>query len=497
SDFQEELVKSNSIYKELPIYYANSACSKFARVKYESKTGVKLILSEIDNDRNRLLSSIYKYPQKAIFIIDDWLTNDLSTVERRKKESQLQNILNLKIDSKLLFFLVQDYYLSNKVSTMIPSLKYSLPTASVINQQKAVKKISSKLGKNDSLALLGLSRRQIKLAIDLWENTDEPFYQFIHSFKVQQYRDLGLEFIATPDVETAGGLNLLQQYFQTIASLNEEIAADYKLAPPKGMLLLGVPGTGKTLCAKFAAFSLGYSLMAFSWSNILGAENSDRALSNILEIADTIDRVVLLADDFDKGFTGWKEGGKSMRLSQKLLTWMQEHTSRVLMIATVNRIGLLPAELKRRFDDGGIWFLDLPSMGEMQQVFKIYLGQYFPAQFGNNSNPWSDRLWYKLLMEYRGSTPVEIKNAVIRCATEKYCNLSTQEKLDRVSLSVTVEDLLAQLKQFVKSIDRDGEDLQSIRNDAHNFKPASSADETIFALKKETMFEYNPHILEH
>ena len=94
---------------------------------------------------------------------------------------------------------------------------------------------------------------------------------------------------------------------------------------------MGPPGTGKSLCAKLAAKALGYPLLGLSWGNVLGADNPDRALAQILEVADCLDNCVILADDFDKGFTGWTEGGASRRLSQRLLTWMQEHTSNALI----------------------------------------------------------------------------------------------------------------------------------------------------------------------
>ncbi len=487
-----------------PIYYWNLGSDRFDKVTFSSRENINFTSTKIRVDEDNLLSVLTDDENEGIFLIDDWLTDDLSSNILRKKESQLQNFIRKNNSSKtpkIVFFLIQDYPLSDKLSAILPVLKYSLPSAAEIHSL-LVKKVAKFSPRHRELldldfarmSLLGLSRGSIRYALDLYCCSDQKFEDLIYNYKVAQFRELGLEFIAAPDLERAGGLDLLQEYFQVIAQLNDISAVNYGLSPPKGMLLLGVPGTGKTLCAKLAAKILGYSLMGFSWSNILGATNSDRALSTILEIADKIDFCVLLADDFDKGFTGWSDGGASMRLSQKLLTWMQEHTSRVLMIATVNRIGLLPPELKRRFDDGGIWFVDLPSMGEMQEIFKMYLAKYFPEQFSRD--PWTPRQWYKLLKEYSGSTPIEIKNAIVRCATSKYCNLSSPDRAARTPITVSVEDLLAQLEQFVKSIDRDGEDLRGIRNSGSLFKRASSPDRSIFVREKQSMFDYQPHQLE-
>ncbi len=485
------------------VYYANAGKSRFQRL---TKRG-ELLASDISANVENTLEEIIAYKEKAVFLIDDWLTKDLSAKEKRIKEAQIQNFLAAQgiINSeKIVFFLITDYQLSGKISTLVPVLNYSLPKTEEIESILIKKLTRSKrelLRKISPLkvtkSLLGLSRGEIRYAIDLFMNSNESLENVAYKYKISRFRKMGLEFIAEPDVEMAGGLDLLQGYLKKISQLYSSSAEKYDLSPPKGMLLAGVPGTGKTLCAKLAAFQLGYALMGLSWSNILGADNSDRALSQILEIADTIDRVVLLADDFDKGFTGWNEGGVSMRLSQKLLTWMSEHQSNVLMIATVNRIGLLPAELKRRFDDGGIWFVDLPTLGEMHSIFKIYLQKYFPEQYARTNHlMFSDREWYKLLKEYSGATPVEIKNAVIRCATEKYCALTELEKNKRVPYFVTLEDLLAQLKQFVKSIDRDSEDIRAIRNSSQIFKRASSPDNSIFVREERSMYDYELHELE-
>ncbi len=368
----------------------------------------------------------------------------------------------------------------------LPSASCLLPSDAFSQQQQL--RLDNKQLNRLSVACAGLRRGEIDNALRTYfvlASSPEHLAELIINFKVNQLRDLGLEFIAEPDVQTAGGLDLLQEYLKKVVKLNETGAFKYNLRPPRGMLLLGPPGTGKTLSAKLAAKALGYSLLGLSWGNILGNENPAALLRKILEIADSLDRVVLLADDFDKGFTGWQEGGVSRRLSQMLLTWMNEHTSHVLMIATVNRIKLLPAELKRRFDDGGIWFVDLPDMGALYEIFHIHLAQYFPHQFGDNQNPWSDRQWYSLLKRYRGATPVEIKNAIARCATDFYCALSEEQRQSGVvEPKITLSELIAQLDQFQMASIRDSEDIMEIRNTAYYARPASSLDNSKFAIPR-------------
>lgn len=351
------------------------------------------------------------------------------------------------------------------------------------------------------IACQGLPRGEIDLTLKTHtslSNDVEELAKLVLSYKAKQLRGIGLEFIAEPDIDTAGGLDLLQQFLsETVVKLNEPSAKKYNLRPPRGMLLMGPPGTGKSLCAKLTAKALGYSLLALSWGNVLGSDNPDRALASILEVADCLDKCILLADDFDKGFTGWEEGGVSRRLSQRLLTWMAEHTSNVMMVATVNRIQLLPSEIKRRFDDGGIWFVDLPEMGAMYEIFRIHLAKYFPTQFGNGEDPWSDRDWYRLLKSFRGATAVEIALSVARSAQDFYCSLTPDERDEAdIKAQVTVDALLAQLAKFEMASVRDAEDLQAIRNTAYYARPASSPDTSRFAIKKQQLFDYQAHELE-
>jgi SpoVK/Ycf46/Vps4 family AAA+-type ATPase len=80
----------------------------------------------------------------------------------------------------------------------------------------------------------------------------------------------------------------------------------------------------------------------------------------------------------------------------------------VYAIATTNRLELVKTEIQRRFED--IFFIDLPHLGAMFEIFRLHLAKHFPAQFGGN--PWDDRIWYRVLKAYKGATPVEIGNAV-------------------------------------------------------------------------------------
>ncbi|QMS86187.1 AAA family ATPase (plasmid) [Nostoc edaphicum CCNP1411] len=308
----------------------------------------------------------------------------------------------------------------------------------------------------------------------------EEIAQLVLEHKVSKLRGRGLEYIAQPDVPSAGGLDLLEKRLETITCLLQPKAKQYGLKFPTGMLLWGPPGTGKSLSAKLAAKKMGLPLLAANWGVLLGDPHPDRALKEFIALVTSLSPCVLYWDDFDKGFAGWDsnaDGGVARRLSAALLTWMQEHQEPVYTIATVNRLSMLPAELVRRFDD--IFFVDLPHEGARYEIFNLHLAKYFPA-FRDNNSPWSDDQWRRLLAEYRICSPAEIGNAVRRCAEEAFYQCRPGE--------IEFEDLLTQRQEFTPAMERESEQIQAIRNQAIYAKPVASLDVSRFAYQHRELF---------
>lgn len=308
----------------------------------------------------------------------------------------------------------------------------------------------------------------------------EEIAQLVLEHKVSKLRGRGLEYIAQPDVPSAGGLDLLEKRLETITCLLQPQAKQYGLKFPTGMLLWGPPGTGKSLSAKLAAKKMGLPLLAANWGVLLGDPHPDRALKEFIALVTSLAPCVLYWDDFDKGFAGWDsnaDGGVARRLSAALLTWMQEHQEPVYTIATVNRLSMLPAELVRRFDD--IFFVDLPHEGARYEVFNLHLAKYFPA-FQDINSPWSDDQWRRLLAEYRICSPAEIGNAVRRCAESAFYQGRPGE--------IEFEDLLKQRQEFTPAMERESEQIQAIRNQAIYAKPVASLDVSRFAYQHRELF---------
>ena len=487
--------------RSLTAYYWNSGYSAFQALK---KIGDKCVLepTELAADCN-VLQFLLESDQPGIFLLEDILDSNSNCFEARCVSQLANAFFQFEWRSvEQYWVLLSDYIqLPAKLQPLIPILKCPLPdsfeVAAIV--EKFCDRTPGLDGGSDATAALerlvracqGLPVAEIELVLARSRAITaslEKMASLVLEHKISQLKNQGLEFIASPDVPAAGGLDRLDSYLRDIVKLSQPEARKYNLRPPKGMLLWGPPGTGKSLSAKLAAKKLGYALLAVSWGNILGSSSPDRALSKILDTADHLGGCVLFADDFDKGFSGWDsnaDGGIARRLSQKLLTWMAEHETEVLMLATVNRLSMLPAEIIRRFDDGGIWFVDLPHSGARYEIFNLHLAKYFPSQFGKDlPSPWTDRQWYSLLNDYAGATPAEIGNAVKRCAEQAYCKGKPGE--------VTIADLRYQRTQFVLSSEWSSEDIQAIRNQASFALSTSGADRSRFAVTPQELFEYRP-----
>ena len=155
-------------------------------------------------------------------------------------------------------------------------------------------------------------------------------------------------------------------------------AKEFGLSFPRGMLLLGVPGCGKSLCAKAVAAEWQMPLLRLDPSNLYNKYigESERNFKRAMRTAEQIAPVVLWIDELEKAFAsgGGEDGGTSQRILGSFLTWMQDRTGDVFVVATANDISRLPAEFLRkgRFDE--IFFVDLPDEATRAEIFRIHLG---------------------------------------------------------------------------------------------------------------------------
>ncbi len=200
--------------------------------------------------------------------------------------------------------------------------------------------------------------------------------------KRQVVRKSGLlEYHPTDEkLQNVGGLDLLKTWLARRGAAFSEAARRFGLPEPKGLLLLGVQGCGKSLTAKAIAAQWRLPLLRLDMGRIFSGlvGSSEENLRRAIGVAESVAPVVLWIDEIEKGLSGvhssgFSDGGVTARVAATLLTWLQEKTAPVFVVATANRIEQLPPELLRkgRFDD--IFFIDLPSLRERREIFEIHV----------------------------------------------------------------------------------------------------------------------------
>lgn len=190
-----------------------------------------------------------------------------------------------------------------------------------------------------------------------------------------------IEFgIETQGLDLVGGLNHLKQWLELRRATFTGERADQAIDPPKGLLLLGVQGAGKSLAAKAVAGSWHVPLMRLDFGNLYSKwlGESEHNLKEALRQAEAMAPCVLWIDEIEKSVangSGDADGGVSRRILGSLLTWMSERRAKVFLVATANDVSRLPPELLRkgRFDE--IFFVDLPSQAVRRDIFAIHLGK--------------------------------------------------------------------------------------------------------------------------
>ena len=200
-----------------------------------------------------------------------------------------------------------------------------------------------------------------------------------------------LEIVPVPAaLADVGGLDLLKAWLLQRRDAFSGRAAEYGLPTPKGLMIIGIPGTGKSLTAKATASVFERPLLKLDAGRIYGGlvGQSEANLRSVIRTAEAIAPCALWIDEIEKAFSGTassgnSDGGTSSRVFGTFLSWMQDRISPVFIVATANDVSQLPPELLRkgRFDE--IFHVDLPTSGEREAIWRIQIAKYGrdPAQF--------------------------------------------------------------------------------------------------------------------
>jgi len=278
--------------------------------------------------------------------------------------------------------------------------------------------------------------------------------------KKQLLRHSGmLEFIdASENLGSIGGLENLKHWLGQRRGAWEDSAREFGLEPPHGMIILGVQGCGKSLCARAIAGEWKLPLVKFDTSAVYDKfiGETEKRIRKVFQVAEGLAPCVLWIDELEKVFAGSgpdsasADAGVSSRLLASFLSWMQDRKSPVFVAATCNNVTVLPPELirKGRFDE--LFFVDLPNQGERKQIFSIQLTRRKrnPAEFDLE----------KVAAAARGYSGAEIDAAVqgaLYAAYSEKKQVTTQALIDAlaqtVPLSTTRAEEIAALREWAKT----------------------------------------------
>ena len=239
------------------------------------------------------------------------------------------------------------------------------------------------------LAFRGLSKHQIRLLLKRGHqrggDIDIGDIELVIDEKKQIVKKSGiLEMVSvTEGMDDIGGLDGLKAWLDQKAKIMADLprARKFGVESPKGAMIVGMPGCGKSLTAKATSARLGLPLLRLDIGSLMGryVGDSEANMRRALTLAETVSPCVLWVDELEKAFTGIGGGSTSTgseitsRLFGYFLTWMQEKTKPVFVLTTANDVSSLPPELKRkgRFDE--IFFVDFPNEDERAAILKVHL----------------------------------------------------------------------------------------------------------------------------
>ena len=427
------------------------------------------------------LGFVEKCEKNAIFIFYDFHIN--FGVKNRQPDYDVIRKLRdmvpaLKTGSarKNIIFIAPELVIPDTLQKDITIFDFPLPKLEevkdklnkMLNQNSMVKTDNLDEEDKDRLckAALGLTLQEAENAFALAMVNDGKLdisdLKVIMNEKMQVIKKTGiLEFIQSDcNVDDIGGLDNLKNWLKKRNNSWSEKAKKYCLPAPKGVLITGIPGCGKSLTAKATSSIWQLPLLRLDLGKIFSGlvGSSEENMRKAIATAEAVAPSILWVDEIEKGLSGLSssgDSGVSSRIFGTFLTWMQEKEAPVFVIATANNISALPPELLRkgRFDE--IFFVDLPTIKERKDIFKVHLSKRLKDSDVSKNVPLNDETYEKLARLTEGFIGAEIEQVVIAALCEAFfeqrpLEFSDLEKIIRntVPLSTTQKEQIIALRDW-------------------------------------------------
>ena len=383
----------------------------------------------------------------ALFLLKDFnrFLTDVSISRKLKNISRI-----LKLQPKTIIIIGSELNIPKELSDLITILQFQLPVESEINYElkRLIESLNIEIDQQilESLtrACQGLSleriRRVLSKIIATYKTIDENSIKLLLNEKKQIISQTEiLEYWSVEEtISKIGGVDNLKNWLKKRQTSFGVQASTYGLPTPRGLLLVGIQGTGKSLTAKAIANEWQLPLLKLDVGKLFGGivGESESRLRQMIEVAETISPCILWIDEIDKAFSNNNsstgDSGTSNRVLATFISWLSEKTKPVFVVATANNVDILPLEIirKGRFDE--IFFLDLPQKQEREQIFKIHIQEFRP-------NRWELFDYSKLAQLSEAFSGAEIRQSIIEAMYHAF-----YEKRE-----FTTEDICLALTQLI------------------------------------------------
>ena len=419
------------------------------------------------------LDQVIEQVEPAIFIFKDFhpfLTKNNFAIIRKLKEIAL----HLKNSFKTVLLISPVMEIPTELDKEVTVLNFPLPAkpalsllldkiAADVKPFKQVKIDLDETGRERLLqAALGLTLSEAENVFAKIIVKDERLsgedVNEVFAEKQQIIRKSGLlEYYATNEsFAQVGGLGVLKEWLQKRAVAFTEEARAFGLPAPKGVLLLGVQGCGKSLCAKAVSGLWQLPLLRFDMGRMFGSlvGSSEENVRRAIAVAESVAPAILWVDEIDKAFAGSQgsgatDGGTTARVFGTFLTWLSEKTAAVFVVATANDISQLPPELLRKGRLDEIFFVDLPQETERQEILQIHL-----RKRGRDPNHYDLQALTESSRDFSGAEIEEAINSALYDAFYSQQELANEHVLvalgQTVPLAKTMHEQISRLRNWAE-----------------------------------------------
>lgn len=341
------------------------------------------------------LSQVYTTDPKGeqcfwIFTDPEILLSD--PMFQRRVLDNMHQLNNDHLAAKVIIFLSNRKYIPPKLTRYIQVIEWSLSNEGITRTlEEPLTHLKIPMPDRVDQLFRGLTTFEIKAAvaqsvIRTSAAADDPYSlppEHIHDFRQQMLRKTGLlEYVNTSafSMASVGGLERFKAWVEEMRGVFSDEGRAYGLKVPKGLLLCGCWGTGKSLSAKMLGTEWGLPVVLLEMGKLRssGVGDTEAAAYQVCRLVDSVSPCLLWIDEADKSLSGGQssaqtDSGTTARTLGIFSTWIQETKSPVTLVLTANRLGSLPVEFVNRMDER--WFFDLPSVDERMEILKIHLAK--------------------------------------------------------------------------------------------------------------------------